>query len=61
MALQAVSLIVCLVGSLIAQNDSAPEAARDIKPGRITYEDVAYPYPYPILSLTLYGQDVRVA
>src|SRR5882672_3062371 len=33
----------------------------DVKPGSITCEDVPYPYPVSYLSLTLYGQDVRIA
>jgi len=36
-------------------------APTDIKPGSITYEDIAYPYPVHYLPLTLYGQDVRMA
>src|SRR5277367_105576 len=39
----------------------APKAPADIKPGSITYEGVAYPYPVQYLPLTLYGQDVRMA
>jgi pimeloyl-ACP methyl ester carboxylesterase len=37
------------------------KAPTDIKPGSITYEDIAYPYPVHYLPLTLYGQDVRMA
>ena len=33
----------------------------DVMPGSITCEDVPYPYPVSYLSLTLYGQDVRMA
>src|SRR6476469_2664113 len=33
----------------------------DVVPGSITCEDVPYPYPVSYLSLTLYGQDVRMA
>ena len=33
----------------------------DVKPGSITCEDVAYPFPTSYLPLTLYGQDVRMA
>jgi pimeloyl-ACP methyl ester carboxylesterase len=32
-----------------------------VKPGSITYEEVVYPYPVAYLSLTMYGQDVRMA
>src|ERR1700757_5175162 len=38
-----------------------PPAPKDVKPGSITYEDVAYPYPVQFLPLTLYGQDIRMA
>ena len=37
------------------------KAPADIKPGSITYEDIAYPYPVRYLPLTVYGQDVRMA
>src|SRR5262249_39215085 len=43
---------------------SAPQqrkAPADIKPGSITYEDIAYPYPVSYFPLTVYGQDVRMA
>ena len=41
---------------------SAPVATpTDVKPGSITCEDVAYPFPTSYLPLTLYGQDVRMA
>ena len=33
----------------------------DVKPGSITSEDVAYPFPSSYLPLSLYGQDVRIA
>ena len=36
-------------------------APADVRPGSITCEDVPYPYPVSYLSLTLYGQDVRIA
>ena len=36
-------------------------APTDVKPGSITYEEIAYPYPVQFLPLTLYGQDVRMA
>jgi hypothetical protein len=36
-------------------------APRDVQPGSITYDDVAYPYPVMYLPLTMYGQDVRMA
>lgn len=36
-------------------------APTDVKPGSITCEECPYPYPSSYLSLTLYGQDVRMA
>src|SRR6478672_1635397 len=39
----------------------ASAAGQDVKPGSITYDDVAYPYPVMYLPLTMYGQDVRMA
>ncbi|HYB96572.1 MAG TPA: alpha/beta hydrolase [Vicinamibacterales bacterium] len=36
-------------------------APADVRPGSITAEDVAYPFPSSYLPLTLYGQDVRIA
>src|ERR1041384_3066428 len=41
--------------------DDRPKAPADVKPGSITYEDVAYPHPVQFLPLTLYGQDVKLA
>src|SRR5579863_7757811 len=40
---------------------ASAQAPTDIKPGSITYEEVAYPFPVQYLPLTLYGQDVRMA
>ncbi len=53
-------LFVALAGLsvLTAQDVKAPT---DVKPGSITYEDIAYPYPVYYLPLTVYGQDVRMA
>src|ERR1700678_3545044 len=59
--MRAVSLLLCLALSLFAQSDAPPKAPADVKPGSITYEDIAYPYPVQYLPLTLYGQDVRMA
>ena len=56
-----VSLLLCLAGLLFAQSDAPPKAPLDVKPGSITYEEIAYPYPVSYLPLTLYGQDVRMA
>jgi pimeloyl-ACP methyl ester carboxylesterase len=47
---------------LFAQNrGDLPRAPNDVKPGSITYEEVAYPYPVEYMPLSLYGQDVRMA
>jgi pimeloyl-ACP methyl ester carboxylesterase len=46
---------------LQAQTESLPKAPTDVKPGSITYDEIAYPYPVAYLPLTLYGQDVRMA
>ena len=46
---------LAVAGMLCAQ------APPDVKPGSITYEEIAYPYPVQYLPLTLYGQDVRMA
>jgi pimeloyl-ACP methyl ester carboxylesterase len=40
---------------------AAPPTPTDVKPGSITCEDVAYPFPSTYLPLTVYGQDVRMA
>jgi pimeloyl-ACP methyl ester carboxylesterase len=53
-------LLLCLSRTLFAQSP-APKAPLDVKPGSITYDDIAYPYPVSYLPLTLYGQDVRMA
>jgi pimeloyl-ACP methyl ester carboxylesterase len=44
-----------------AQRGDLPKAPADVKPGSITYEDIAYPHPVAYLPLTMYGQDVRMA
>ena len=59
-------LLVCLLWpaaclSQDAASAAASKAPTDVKPGSITYEEVAYPYPVQFLPLTLYGQDVRMA
>ena len=54
------SLLVFAVLIANAQQ-AARKAPADIKPGSITYEDIAYPYPVSYLPLTVYGQDVRMA
>ncbi len=56
-------LLLCLTFCLSAfcQTESLPTAPIDVKPGSITYDEIAYPYPVSYLPLTLYGQDVRMA
>ena len=49
--------LTMLIGGALA----AQQAPTDVKPGSITYEEIAYPYPVSFLPLTLYGQDVRMA
>src|SRR3954453_19016334 len=51
-------LLVCLA---LATANAQVHAPPDVKPGSITYEDVAYPWTVSYLPLTLYGQDVRMA
>jgi pimeloyl-ACP methyl ester carboxylesterase len=52
-------LIACAVA--YSQTESLPTAPTDVKPGSITYDEIAYPYPVSYLPLILYGQDVRMA
>ena len=59
--MRAICFSVFLLAFTAAGQQPAPKAPADIKPGSITYEDVAYPYPVEFLSLTVYGQDVRMA
>src|SRR5881394_4098951 len=57
-------LLACLVWAAtpsLSQQDALPKAPADVKPGSITYDEIAYPYPVLYLPLTLYGQDVRMA
>src|SRR2546423_11260994 len=56
-------LAACLIWAAPAgaQQDAPPKAPADVKPGSITYDDIAYPYPVSYMPLTLYGQDVRMA
>src|SRR5271166_245142 len=58
------SLAFWACASLTAQpkrDYEMPKAPTDIKPGSITYEDIAYPYPVSYMPITMYGQDVRMA
>src|SRR5437899_5892958 len=50
-----------LLVALLAVQLVHAQPPADIKPGSITYEDIAYPYPVSYLPLTHYGQDVRMA
>jgi pimeloyl-ACP methyl ester carboxylesterase len=54
-------LACCIALPALAQPDTAPSAPTDVKPGSITYDDIAYPYPVAYFPLTMYGQDVRMA
>lgn len=50
-----------LLGAASLHAQQARKVPPDIRPGSITYEDVAYPYPVHYFPLTVYGQDVRMA
>ncbi|HEY7287124.1 MAG TPA: alpha/beta hydrolase [Vicinamibacterales bacterium] len=53
---------ILLVSTAVAARQApAIPTPTDVKPGSITCEDVSYPYPVSYFSLTLYGQDVRMA
>jgi pimeloyl-ACP methyl ester carboxylesterase len=64
-SLVAHALVIAFAASLSAgthaQQAPTPSEPNDVKPGSITCEDVPYPYPSSYLSVTLYGQDVRMA
>jgi pimeloyl-ACP methyl ester carboxylesterase len=53
------SLAASLAVHTNAQTAALPKAPLDVRPGSITYEDIAFPVSY--LPLTLYGQDVCMA
>ena len=63
--MRALQIALCLLlGTAVplrSQQEPLPKAPTDVKPGSITYEEIAYPYPVAYLPLTLYGQDVRMA
>src|SRR5258708_12814827 len=59
MANRLLFILLSLTSCVLAQ--APPKAPADVKPGSITYEEVAYPYPVHYMPLTLYGQDVRMA
>ena len=54
-------LLVMRAGLLAQQNRPAASALADVKPGSINCEDVAYPYATSSLSITLYGQELRIS
>jgi pimeloyl-ACP methyl ester carboxylesterase len=59
-------IFVCMAVVGLSQAPQAsqaplPKAPTDVKPGSITYDEIAYPYPVSYLPLTMYGQDVRMA
>jgi pimeloyl-ACP methyl ester carboxylesterase len=54
-------LACCVALPAFSQPDALPSAPTDVKPGSITYDDIAYPYPVAYFPLTMYGQDVRMA
>jgi pimeloyl-ACP methyl ester carboxylesterase len=56
-----IASVLVMTGADAAQRNAVDAAPPDVKPGSITCEDVAYPYPTAYLPLTLYGQDVRMA
>jgi pimeloyl-ACP methyl ester carboxylesterase len=60
-SMRAACLFLCLVSALCAQPETLPKAPVDVKPGSITYDEIAYPYPVAYLPVTLYGQDLRMA
>jgi pimeloyl-ACP methyl ester carboxylesterase len=59
--MRGICLSIFLLLPAYAQREDLPKAPLDVKPGSITYEEVVYPYPVAYLSLTMYGQDVRMA
>jgi pimeloyl-ACP methyl ester carboxylesterase len=54
-------LYAALLLLMPAMAQDPPKAPTDVKPGSITYDEVAYPHPVMYLPLTMYGQDVRMA
>jgi pimeloyl-ACP methyl ester carboxylesterase len=56
-----VSVSVRVRAQVTGQPESLPKAPTDVRPGSITYDDIAYPYPVSYLPLTVYSQDVRMA
>ena len=60
-AARAVLALVMTVAAASGQTRGSGQAPADVRPGSITAEDVAYPFPSAYLPLTVYGQDVRMA
>ncbi|HXJ40149.1 MAG TPA: alpha/beta fold hydrolase, partial [Bryobacteraceae bacterium] len=58
MMLRRLGCLLTLTAVILWAQAKAPAG---IAPGSITYEDVPYPYPVSYISLTMYGQDVRMA
>jgi pimeloyl-ACP methyl ester carboxylesterase len=58
-------LAACISSVVLGTSDiraqQSPQAPPDVAPGSITSEDIPYPHAVSYLSLTLYGQDVRMA
>jgi pimeloyl-ACP methyl ester carboxylesterase len=54
-------LILFSLSSTAQSSNQEVIAPADVKPGSITCEECPYPYPSSYLSLTLYGQEVRMA
>src|SRR5664279_1321584 len=59
--MRAFSVLLCLVLPAYSQKEELPKAPRDVMPGSITYDEIAYPHPVAYFPLTIYGQDVRMA
>lgn len=56
--------LLALLASPLTVGQSRGEGSKaptDVKPGSITYEEIAYPYPVQYFPITMYGQDVRMA
>jgi pimeloyl-ACP methyl ester carboxylesterase len=54
-------ILALSLAALAVGQTQAPRAPADVKPGSITFEDVACPYPVSYLPLRLYGQHVDMA
>ena len=54
-------MLTNLIIFLLLQAGAPASTPADVKPGSINCEECPYPYSSSYLSLTLYGQDVRIA